>query len=63
MSKYIHTYRSRSTHLYLYLYVQAWWRGIMVRCTLGQFRKNKVLRTKLMKIQKDRAKNAAKANK
>ena len=43
--------------------MQAWWRGIMVRCTLGQFRKNKVLRTKLMKIQKDRAKNAAKANK
>ena len=50
-------------HIYLFLYVQAWWRGIMVRCTLGQFRKNKVLRTKLMKIQKDRAKNAAKANK
>ena len=43
--------------------LQAWWRGIMVRSCLGQFRKNKVLRTKLMKIQKDRAKNAAKANK
>ena len=43
--------------------LQAWWRGIMVRCCLGQFRKNKVLRTKLMKIQKDRAKNAARANK
>ena len=43
--------------------LQAWWRGIMVRCYLGQFRKNKVLRTKLMKIQKDRAKNAARANK
>ena len=37
--------------------LQAWWRGLMVRCCLGQFRKNKVLRTKLMKIQKDRAKN------
>ena len=34
--------------------LQAWWRGIMVRSCLGQFRKNKVLRTKLMKIQKDR---------
>ena len=43
--------------------LQAWWRGIMVRSCLGQFRKNKVLRTKLMKIQKDRAKNAAKSNK
>ena len=40
--------------------IQAWWRGIMVRSCLGQFRKNKVLRTKLLKIQKDRAKNAAK---
>ena len=40
--------------------IQAWWRGIMVRTCLGQFRKNKVLRTKLLKIQKDRAKNAAK---
>lgn len=36
--------------------LQAWWRGLMVRCCLGQFRKNKVLRTKLLKIQKDRAK-------
>jgi len=43
--------------------IQSWWRGLMVRCCLGQFRKNKVLRTKLMKIQKDRAKNAAKLNK
>ena len=34
--------------------IQAWWRGIMVRCCLGQFRKNKVLKAKLMKIQKGR---------
>ena len=43
--------------------VQAWWRGIMVRCCLGQFRKNKVLRTKLMKIQKDRARKISKMEK
>ena len=34
--------------------IQAWWRGIMVRHCLGQFRKNKTLKAKLMKIQKSR---------
>ena len=34
--------------------LQAWWRGIMVRHCLGQFRKNKTLKAKLMKIQKNR---------
>ena len=43
--------------------IQAWWRGLMVRCCLGQFRKNKVLRTKLMKIQKDRAKKISRQEK
>lgn len=34
--------------------IQAWWRGIMVRHCLGQFRKNKTLKAKLMKILKNR---------